>query len=103
MYERHVFVCTNKRDGRKACGEAGEILHGHLKVAARSIPDLKDKLRINKSGCLGLCQHGPAMVTYPETIWYANVTKEDVPEIVEKTIKKGEIVERLHYQGGPAE
>ena len=32
---------------------------------------------------------------YPEGIWYGDVTVADVPEIIERTIVNGEVIERL--------
>ena len=104
MYTKHVFVCTNQRDdGRQSCGAAGAEIHATLKSESRKVPELRGKLRVNKSGCLGNCKHGPAMVIYPEGTWYANVTKADVPEICEKSLKQGVVVERLKYEGAPEE
>ena len=62
-------------------------------------------VRANNAGCLDACQFGVSMVVYPEGIWYGGVTKEDVPEIVERTIIGGEIIDRLvpndeHYRPG---
>ena len=41
---------------------------------------------------------GPVMVIYPEGIFYCQVTADDVPELVEETLVKGRIVERLTYK-----
>ena len=49
------------------------------------------------TGCQGYCEKGPLVVLYPEEICYLQVKPEDVPEIVAKTIKGKEIVERLIY------
>ena len=38
------------------------------------------------------------MVIYPEGIWYGWVRKEDVPEIVERTIIGGQVIRRLLIQ-----
>jgi (2Fe-2S) ferredoxin len=35
------------------------------------------------------------MVVYPEGIWYAPKTHEDIDEIVETHLKGGQLVERL--------
>ena len=35
------------------------------------------------------------MVIYPDAVWYGAVKPEDVEEIVERHIIRGEIVERL--------
>jgi NADH:ubiquinone oxidoreductase subunit F (NADH-binding)/(2Fe-2S) ferredoxin/Pyruvate/2-oxoacid:ferredoxin oxidoreductase delta subunit len=49
------------------------------------------------TGCLGFCQGGPMLLLVPEAVVYQHVCVEDVPEIVEKTVLGGELVERLLY------
>jgi (2Fe-2S) ferredoxin len=34
-------------------------------------------------------------VIYPEGIWYGGVAKEDIPEIIDRTILRGEVIQRL--------
>lgn len=98
MYERHVFVCTNERakdHPRGCCHAKGSIeVRDALKVAigARGLNKI---VRGNAAGCLDACEHGVAMVIYPEGIWYGHVTVADVPEIVDRTIVNGEVIERL--------
>ena len=58
---------------------------------------LKGKVRINKSGCLDQCGHGPNVVVYPEGVWYSHLTLEDVPVIIEDHLIGGCPVERLRY------
>lgn len=55
---------------------------------------LKD-IRINQSGCLDRCELGPAIVIYPEGIWYTYRNKKDIDEIIEKHLIVGDRVERL--------
>ncbi len=50
------------------------------------------------TGCHGFCENGPLVALRPRDILYLRVTPKDVPEIVEQTLKKGEIVERLCYR-----
>jgi NADH:ubiquinone oxidoreductase subunit E len=40
--------------------------------------NLKEKIRVVRSGCLDLCAFGPNMMIWPEGLWYMKVTKEDV-------------------------
>ncbi len=54
---------------------------------------------MNKSGCLNQCSHGPTIVVYPEVIWYAGVTLDDVDEIFTKTVLGGEAIPRLVHEG----
>ncbi len=56
---------------------------------------LAGRVRINKSGCLDQCEHGPTVVVYPEAVWYGHVRPEDAAEIVEEHLVGGRPVERL--------
>ncbi len=50
------------------------------------------------TGCPGFCERGPVVVIYPAEICYLQVKAEDVPEIVEQTIKENKVIERLLYE-----
>lgn len=52
---------------------------------------------LSKSGCQGFCQQGPLLHIMPDNILYTRVRVDDVPEIVEKTLLRGEVIERLLY------
>ena len=97
-FERHVFVCGNRRETghpRGCCDPAGgETLHKLLKAAAAD-RGLARRVRVNKAGCLDQCEHGPVVVVYPEAVWYGFVTPDDVPEIVDRHLMTGEPVARL--------
>jgi (2Fe-2S) ferredoxin len=60
---------------------------------------IKASVRVNKSGCLDQCEHGPTVVVYPEAVWYGFVTPEDVSEIVQSHLVEGKPVERLRLAG----
>ena len=98
IYDKHVFVCINQRAkdaARKSCGEAhGLELIDALKkeITARGI---KGKLRIQKSGCLDICDFGPTLVIYPQGTFYVGVSVTDVPELIEHEFVKDERLERL--------
>ncbi|ODU55784.1 MAG: NADH dehydrogenase [Clostridium sp. SCN 57-10] len=55
---------------------------------------------LKKSGCHGFCEMGPLMRIEPQGYLYTKVKLEDCEEIVEKTIVRGEHIERLAYQKG---
>ncbi len=95
FYERHVFVCTSG----KTCPKNGPVeeMLGVMRQEIKS-KGLKNKIRINKSGCLDWCDHGPVMVVYPEGVWYTGVQMEDVQEILDEHIINGKPVERLIYK-----
>ncbi|MBU1344671.1 MAG: NADH-quinone oxidoreductase subunit NuoF [Proteobacteria bacterium] len=50
------------------------------------------------TGCPGFCERGPVVVIYPEEICYLQVKAEDVPEIIEKTIKEKKVIDRLLFE-----
>ena len=53
---------------------------------------------LKKSGCHGFCEMGPLVRIEPEGYLYTKVKPEDCVEIVERTILRGEHIERLAYQ-----
>lgn len=59
---------------------------------------MKGKVRINKAGCLDACAQGPAMVVYPEQVWYTPLTEQDMEDIFLEHIQQGRVVERLLSQ-----
>lgn len=57
-----------------------------------------DGVYLKKSGCHGFCEMGPLVQIEPEGILYTHVQLEDCDEIIEQTILKGKVVERLLYE-----
>lgn len=83
IYEKHVFVCTSG----KTCPHKGDV-EGFVTMMRDEVKNrgLKDKIRINKAGCLNWCDVAPVMVIYPETSWHTELTEESVKEILETKI-----------------
>ena len=65
--------------------------------SARYARERLRKVEVKATGCHGFCEKGALVVIHPQEILYTQVKPLDVPEIVAKTIKKGEIVERLLF------
>ena len=96
-FEKHVFICTNQRpaDAKKSCGEAcGLNLVSAFKKALKE-KNLNTKIRAQKAGCLDACEHGPALVVYPEGVFYGAVNENDVAEIIEEHLINDRPVKRL--------
>lgn len=85
VYDIHLFVCTNQRPApRTGCGDLGSMdLLTKLKLEI-STRNLEKRFRINKSGCLDMCEKGPAMVLYPQDQWFFHVKAEDIPHILDE-------------------
>lgn len=46
-------------------------------------------------GSIGLCKIGPAVLVYPDGIWYQGVTPSDVAELVESHLVNNQPLQRL--------
>lgn len=100
QYAKHVFICTYgpwcSRDGDT------EAIAKRLKQATHAA-GLKDQVRINKAGCLNQCGHGPMLVVYPVSRWYAGVRPEDADELVAAELVADQPLERLLYHAPPGD
>ena len=98
--KRRVLVCGGLgclAKGAQEVFDAFEDIVEREQVAAE-VEKLEENPHLVKTGCMGLCEAGPLVRIEPEEILYLRVNPEDVEEIVEKTLKNGEVVERLVYQ-----
>ena len=99
--KRHVFVCNGKSCSQVGAAEVKaefeRILEekGIRQGKESKGRNPKGEVVLTDCGSVGFCSIGVAVLIYPEGVWYGQVTAEDVPEIIEKHIEKGEIVERL--------
>jgi len=98
VFERHVFVCHNVGPAdapRPSCTSDGKSeLLTQLQQFSKAA-GMGGKIRINKSGCLDQCEHGPTVVVYPEAVWYGHVQPADAEEIVKEHLVGGRPVGRL--------
>lgn len=80
-------------------------IYEELKKLCEDDPDVEVELQehvehvgIVKSGCQGFCELGPLVRIEPYSYQYIKVQMEDCKEIVDRTVKLGEPVERLFYE-----
>ena len=94
QYPKKIMVC---------CG-TGCIANGALKLVD-AFRDILKKRKIKgftvealkETGCHGFCEQGPLVVIEPDGTFYSKVKAKDVEDIVEKSIKKDEIIEKLLF------
>ncbi len=96
--KQHVFVCTGskceKRDSEATLDRFYELLaQKGLLYGKKGSKD--GTVIVSKSGSVGLCAVGPAVMVYPQGVWYYGVTPDDVAEIVDTHLIGGKIVDRL--------
>ena len=80
--------------------DAGTIMAGARAVEKALVDEiskqgLSGEIAVLETGSIGATGQGVIIVVYPEGFYYANVTPEDVPEIVEEHLLKGRPVRRL--------
>jgi (2Fe-2S) ferredoxin len=94
---RQVLVCTGKSctaNGSEAVLEAfkAQLIEANLLFYKGN---REGEVQCSHCGSVGFCAIGPAVLVYPDGIWYAHVTPADVPEIIASHLKGGVPVERL--------
>lgn len=93
---------------RICCG-TGCLANGSAKVAeeferlTHGADGINVECDIKRTGCNGFCENGPLVTILPDEISYYHVKVSDVSEILEKTIRNGELVERLLYKSDSGE
>jgi NADH-quinone oxidoreductase subunit F len=80
------------------CSGAGCVAAGAVPVGAALREAMARRgldVRLVETGCLGPCAGGPVLLCEPEGILYQRIALADVEEIIEGTVEKGEVIERL--------
>ena len=85
------------------CAGSGCAAYGTAKVHQALLDELakqtmQNDVEVKLTGCHGFCEKGPIMVIHPEGIFYPQVKGEHIPEIVDKTIKNGQVVDSLLFK-----
>jgi NADH-quinone oxidoreductase subunit F len=115
---RSVYTESILSEKRKilVCAGTGCVSSGSLDIYERLVVLMKeqnipctvelaeephgDSVGMKKSGCHGFCELGPLIRIEPQGWLYTKVKRSDCEEIIDKTIIKGEHIERLAYQKG---
>ncbi|MDI7274544.1 MAG: FAD-dependent oxidoreductase [Anaerolineae bacterium] len=93
LYRANVLVC-----GGTGCTASGSLAVRQAMAEELQRRGLAEEVRLVETGCRGFCAMGPVVIIYPEGIFYCQVTDADVPTIVEETLLKGRVVDRLTYK-----
>ncbi len=100
-YTCRVLVCS----GTGCIASGSQKIYDEMVKLCKDIEGVKIEMQkdvphvgVIKTGCQGLCELGPLMRIEPYDYQYVHVQIEDCKEIVEKTVLRGEPVERLFYK-----
>ena len=94
------------------CAGTGCVAGGALKIYDKFRKALKERgmsvvvalekeksdFGLAETGCKGFCQMGPLVTIKPLGVMYVKVAEVDVDEIIDKTLKSGEILNHLLYK-----
>lgn len=58
---------------------------------------MEKKVHLRVTGCHGFCEQGPIAVIEPGNVFYCHLSPDDATEIINKTVHKGTLIERLLY------
>ncbi|MEA2031296.1 MAG: NADH-quinone oxidoreductase subunit NuoF [candidate division Zixibacteria bacterium] len=103
---RKELVASEKNHTKKimVCCGPGCLANGSAEIVEEFRKVIKKKRikgfkveALKETGCHGFCALGPLVVIEPSGTFYTKVKPKDVEEIIDKSIRKDETIERLLY------
>jgi len=94
--DKHILVCGSFR----ASGEPQGVCNkkGSLGLVPYLQEGLNDRdmtgVMVSMTGCLKVCDRGPAMVVYPDNTWYGNITGEEAIDEILDALSEGKVAEK---------
>jgi (2Fe-2S) ferredoxin len=90
----HLLVCNSFRlsgDPQGVCNKKGAP--SLLQYLENEIVDRGIDAQVSSTGCLKVCDRGPAMVVYPQGVWYGGITETILDEILDALEKGSDVPE----------
>ncbi len=91
----HILVCNSFRvsgEPQGICNKQGAP--NLMALLEEEVIDRGLDAMISATGCLKVCDRGPAMVIYPQNWWYGGVTEDNIDDIMD-ALEEGECFEEL--------
>ncbi|MFH0974231.1 MAG: (2Fe-2S) ferredoxin domain-containing protein [Spirochaetota bacterium] len=94
--EHHIFVCASFRaggDSQGVCNKKGGlqfVQYLENELADRGMHDVV----VSGTGCLKLCDRGPALIIYPENWWYGKVESNSAIDEILDSLETGKPAEQ---------
>jgi (2Fe-2S) ferredoxin len=89
--KHQVFVCASFRmngnpQGVCAKGGSGELIqYLEQELADRGLAGVS----VSSTGCLKVCDRGPALVVYPENWWFGHINSEEAIDAIIDSLESG--------------
>lgn len=88
---RLIYVCEGGDCTERGSGD----IHDQLKQVLDERDPREEKVRLRRYPCFGGCECGINVTVFPDRVFYSEVTKKDLPDLVEHVLDGGEPVARL--------
>lgn len=88
---RHILVCASFRSSgapQGACARKGSqdlLAYLETELADRGMSDVA----VTATGCMKVCDRGPALVVYPQNRWYGGIEGEAQVDAVLDALEAG--------------
>jgi (2Fe-2S) ferredoxin len=80
----HFLVCNSFRlsgEPQGVCNKKGAV--DLLQYLEEEIVDRGIDAQVSSTGCLKVCDRGPAMVVYPAGWWFGQMTEEKIDDVLD--------------------
>jgi (2Fe-2S) ferredoxin len=93
--KQHIFVCGSFRANGTPQGVCNR--KSSMQLLQYLVQELSDRgmtdVSVSSTGCLKLCDVGPAMVVYPQNWWYGGVESEAAIDEIIDSLETGKPAE----------
>ena len=85
-----IHLCAGT--GCLACGCEAVAEAFRQRIAAEKLDSV---VQLKLTGCPGFCERGPLAVIQPQGIFYQQIEPADVETILDATVKRGQLIQKL--------
>jgi (2Fe-2S) ferredoxin len=100
-YSRHILLCVGESCSKKQPEGLAEETWIKLKNLLSANKLTPGAVFRTKCHCLRVCRQGPIGVVYPEGVWYADLTPQNIERVVREHLMENKVVTDLLIAKNP--